>query len=137
MEQIWAPWRIEYILQTEKGSCFLCQKPKENKDESNFILHRGESNFISFHVRRWFISIKLPLGSLKWAVLIRHSGRSTGSVTNSTPFVLRSAQAPATSGTRKMTVRRSWHLGSGGSAPVETTSAISFRPNRARRTVPV
>ena len=46
MEQIWAPWRIEYIRQAEKGGCFLCEKPKENKDESNFILFRGESNFI-------------------------------------------------------------------------------------------
>lgn len=46
MEQIWAPWRIEYILQAEKGSCFLCQKPKENNDEPNFILYRGETNFI-------------------------------------------------------------------------------------------
>ncbi len=46
MEQIWAPWRIEYILQAEQGGCFLCQKPEENNDESNFILYRGESNFI-------------------------------------------------------------------------------------------
>jgi ATP adenylyltransferase len=46
MEQIWAPWRIEYILQAEKGGCFLCQKPRESKDEANFILYRGESNFI-------------------------------------------------------------------------------------------
>jgi ATP adenylyltransferase len=46
MEQIWAPWRIEYILQAEQGGCFLCQKPKENNDESNLILYRGKGNFI-------------------------------------------------------------------------------------------
>jgi ATP adenylyltransferase len=46
MENLWAPWRAEYILRTEKVGCFLCQKPKENKDETNFILHRGQSNFI-------------------------------------------------------------------------------------------
>ena len=46
MEQLWAPWRIEYIRQAEKSGCFLCEKPKENKDESNFILFRGKSNFI-------------------------------------------------------------------------------------------
>lgn len=46
MEQIWAPWRIEYIVQAEKSGCFLCQKPKEDNDESNFILYRGESNFV-------------------------------------------------------------------------------------------
>jgi len=46
MEQLWAPWRIEYILQAEKGGCFLCGKPKEANDESNLILYRGKSNFI-------------------------------------------------------------------------------------------
>ena len=46
MEQIWAPWRIQYILEAEKGGCILCEKPGENKDESNLILYRGESNFI-------------------------------------------------------------------------------------------
>ena len=46
MEHLWAPWRAEYILQTENVGCFLCEKPKENNDETNFILHRGKSNFI-------------------------------------------------------------------------------------------
>ncbi|MBM3148688.1 MAG: HIT domain-containing protein [Chloroflexi bacterium] len=49
MEHIWAPWRIEYILEAKdaKGEgCILCQKPKENKDEANLILHRGRTNFI-------------------------------------------------------------------------------------------
>ena len=46
MEHLWAPWRAAYILQTEKVGCFLCEKPKENKDKANFILHRGQSNFI-------------------------------------------------------------------------------------------
>ena len=46
MEQIWAPWRMPYILQAEKGGCFLCEKPREEKDESNLILYRGKGNFI-------------------------------------------------------------------------------------------
>jgi ATP adenylyltransferase len=46
MEHIWAPWRIEYILQAEKGDCFLCEKAKENNDEPNLILWRGKSSFI-------------------------------------------------------------------------------------------
>ena len=46
MEQIWAPWRIMYI-QMEKGEgCILCDKPKQNTDGSNYILHRGDTNFI-------------------------------------------------------------------------------------------
>jgi ATP adenylyltransferase len=48
MEQIWAPWRIRYIETAKAGveGCFLCQKPKENKDEKNYILYRGEKNFV-------------------------------------------------------------------------------------------
>jgi ATP adenylyltransferase len=46
MDNLWAPWRAEYILRSEKVGCFLCQEPKENKDETNFILYRGQSNFI-------------------------------------------------------------------------------------------
>ncbi len=46
MERIWAPWRIEYIEKPKKGGCILCQKPRENNDEANFILYRGQSNFI-------------------------------------------------------------------------------------------
>ena len=46
MEQISAPWRMEYILETDKSGCFLCQYPKEDSDELNLILYRGDSNFI-------------------------------------------------------------------------------------------
>lgn len=46
MEHIWAPWRIQYILEAGKGSCILCEKPRQGKDEPNLILHRGDSSFI-------------------------------------------------------------------------------------------
>ena len=46
MERLWAPWRMPYILQAGKGGCFLCEKPREEKDESNLILYRGKGNFI-------------------------------------------------------------------------------------------
>ena len=48
MEQIWAPWRIKYIEVAKAGveGCFLCDKPKENKDAENYILYRGKQNFI-------------------------------------------------------------------------------------------
>ncbi|MFC1901771.1 HIT domain-containing protein [Chloroflexota bacterium] len=46
MKHIWAPWRIEYILAEKTEGCILCDKPKEDKDESNYILYRGEKNFI-------------------------------------------------------------------------------------------
>ena len=46
MERIWAPWRIEYILMEKPEGCILCEKPKEDKDVQNYILYRGEKNFI-------------------------------------------------------------------------------------------
>jgi ATP adenylyltransferase len=46
MEQIWAPWRIEYILKDKPEGCILCEKPEEEKDTENYILYRGEKNFI-------------------------------------------------------------------------------------------
>ena len=46
MEQIWAPWRMEYIRMEKPKGCMLCQKPRENSDESNYILYRGKWNFI-------------------------------------------------------------------------------------------
>ena len=46
MEQLWAPWRIKYIETPKKGGCVLCQKTKENNDEANFILYRGQNNFL-------------------------------------------------------------------------------------------
>ena len=46
MEQIWAPWRIQYILQEKPEGCILCDKPKEDNDRENYILFRGKHNFI-------------------------------------------------------------------------------------------
>jgi ATP adenylyltransferase len=46
MEYLWAPWRIEYIQRARESGCILCQKPGENNDETNFILYRGQYNFI-------------------------------------------------------------------------------------------
>jgi len=46
MEQIWAPWRIEYILMEKPQGCILCDKQKEDDDVSNYILYRAERNFI-------------------------------------------------------------------------------------------
>ena len=46
MENIWAPWRIQYILGEKPEGCILCDKPVENKDIENYILYRGKNNFI-------------------------------------------------------------------------------------------
>jgi ATP adenylyltransferase len=46
MEHIWAPWRIRYILDEKPEGCILCEKPKEDQDVQNYILYRGDKNFI-------------------------------------------------------------------------------------------
>ncbi|MEE9583786.1 MAG: HIT domain-containing protein [Dehalococcoidales bacterium] len=46
MEHLWAPWRIEYIKKVKEEGCILCQKPLEESDVANYILYRGQKNFI-------------------------------------------------------------------------------------------
>jgi ATP adenylyltransferase len=48
MEYIWAPWRMEFIQNADNKStsCFLCQKPEEHNDKSNYILFRGVDNYV-------------------------------------------------------------------------------------------
>jgi len=47
MKQLWAPWRIKYILEADKADgCIFCDKPKEDKDQENLILYRGRKCFV-------------------------------------------------------------------------------------------
>ncbi|RMD76361.1 MAG: HIT domain-containing protein [Lentisphaerae bacterium] len=44
---LWAPWRIEYILDPNKDDdCFLCRYiPRPEDDEKNYVIRRGEYAF--------------------------------------------------------------------------------------------
>jgi len=46
MKQIWAPWRIEYIQMEKPTECILCEKPGQDNDTENYILYRGDKNFV-------------------------------------------------------------------------------------------
>ena len=46
MKQLWAPWRMEYIQQEKVAGCILCEKPGQDSDVANYILYRGEKNYI-------------------------------------------------------------------------------------------
>ena len=46
MEYIWAPWRLEFIQMEKPKGCILCDKPKQNKDAENYIIYRGQLNFV-------------------------------------------------------------------------------------------
>jgi ATP adenylyltransferase len=37
---------MEYIEKAKEEGCLLCQKSRENNDEANFILFRGQNNFL-------------------------------------------------------------------------------------------
>src|SRR3990172_211393 len=46
MKQIWAPWRLTYILEGTTDECIFCVKPEEDADRDNLILFRGEHAFV-------------------------------------------------------------------------------------------
>ncbi len=46
MKNLWAPWRMEYILSVKEKECIFCIKPSENKDRENLILYRGNKAYI-------------------------------------------------------------------------------------------
>ena len=46
MEKLWAPWRMEYILQEKPDGCIFCDKPRQDRDRDNLILHRGAGCFV-------------------------------------------------------------------------------------------
>ncbi|MCD5390739.1 HIT domain-containing protein [candidate division NPL-UPA2 bacterium] len=50
MKQIWAPWRMRYIMGKKKSGCFFCKNWKDTKDRENYILSRGKSCFIILNI---------------------------------------------------------------------------------------
>jgi ATP adenylyltransferase len=43
MKQLWAPWRVEYILGEKSDGCFLCDIIEGDKDRENLLLKRGKA----------------------------------------------------------------------------------------------
>lgn len=46
MEQLWAPWRLEYIVGSKTEGCIFCVFPNQDDDEKNRILYRGRHAFV-------------------------------------------------------------------------------------------
>ena len=46
MKQLWAPWRIEYVLGEKPGYCIFCEYPKESRDRERLILYRGRLCYV-------------------------------------------------------------------------------------------
>ena len=46
MDQLWAPWRLEYVRVPDKGAdCFLCAAAAADEDREKLVVWRGESCF--------------------------------------------------------------------------------------------
>ena len=45
MNQLWAPWRIDYILSPKDQGCFLCTilAQAQDQDRANLVVHRGRT----------------------------------------------------------------------------------------------
>jgi ATP adenylyltransferase len=46
MKQLWAPWRMEFLLSDKKTGCPFCLLPAAKQDTENLILHRSASCFV-------------------------------------------------------------------------------------------
>jgi ATP adenylyltransferase len=45
-QQLWAPWRLEYIARADEDEgCFFC-RAAEASDEDGLVVHRGEKAFV-------------------------------------------------------------------------------------------
>ncbi len=50
MKNLWAPWRMEYILQSKTEGCIFCQALQKADDEETYILYRGSSCFVIMNI---------------------------------------------------------------------------------------
>jgi ATP adenylyltransferase len=47
MDHLWSPWRYTYVSKvTPADACIFCEKAAQDRDADNYILHRGERNFV-------------------------------------------------------------------------------------------
>ncbi|HEY4360792.1 MAG TPA: HIT domain-containing protein [Bryobacteraceae bacterium] len=47
MDHLWSPWRYKYISSAEaRDSCLFCSKAAGKDDKENYVVLRGEHNFI-------------------------------------------------------------------------------------------
>lgn len=47
MDYLWTPWRYAYITSADRSpGCIFCDKPAEQDDRKNYIIHRGQHCFV-------------------------------------------------------------------------------------------
>src|SRR5258708_21975998 len=52
MDHLWSPWRYRYVSSEHSSDdqCLFCTKSSETDDRKNYVLHRGERNFILLNI---------------------------------------------------------------------------------------
>jgi ATP adenylyltransferase len=51
VDQLWAPWRITYLNETEPApGCIFCIKAREDRDEQNLIVRRSQHCFVMLNL---------------------------------------------------------------------------------------
>jgi ATP adenylyltransferase len=47
LDYLWSPWRYQYITSAQsKPACIFCDIASSAQDEENYVLHRGDLNYI-------------------------------------------------------------------------------------------
>ena len=47
MDRLWTPWRYKYIAAArDTEGCIFCEKPLQNRDAENYIVCRGQHNYV-------------------------------------------------------------------------------------------
>ncbi|MGP0565127.1 MULTISPECIES: HIT family protein [unclassified Nitrospina] len=50
MENLWAPWRMNYIKSDKTKECIFCTGPQANDDMGRKLLYRGELSFVIINI---------------------------------------------------------------------------------------
>jgi len=50
MENLWAPWRMDYIKSDKSKECIFCTAPQANDDMGRKLLYRGEWSFVIINI---------------------------------------------------------------------------------------
>lgn len=46
MKQIWAPWRMDYILGDKSNKCIFCHRTRTKHSKKNLILYQGDFSLV-------------------------------------------------------------------------------------------
>jgi len=50
VHHLWAPWRMTYVTGSKPDGCVFCSKVDDTRDADNYVLYRGQHNFVILNV---------------------------------------------------------------------------------------